>query len=105
MPDNCPMSNICSEKLSYKPDVAEGDVEYRPLLFSHIAGPIRDQNQPVYQVTAAASLAKNVYNLCAILDRFLEIECITHFRPLSSQILSDNDISIISEKPLTQAYT
>ena len=57
--------------------------------YFHIAEILRGQNQPVDQVTAAALLYGQIYTLpmCESSPIF-EIEHITHFCPLSCQILS-----------------
>ena len=44
--------------------------KFRPLLFSHIAGPLKGHNQPVDLLLLYWDMAKNVHNLCVILFRF-----------------------------------
>ena len=76
--------------------------EIRSLLFS-CSLTFRGHNQPIDQVTAAASLKYSKKCTCACFFRFGKIEHITHFHPLSSQILSYINIFDINENLLAQA--
>ena len=74
-------------------------------MFSYISLDYINAWWPVLGSSLILKIDHFIAGLCAILVWFWEIECITHFRPLSSQRLSYVNIFNINRNLLTQAFT